>query len=185
MIHDFSQYKYLFLDRDGVINEERPNDYVKTVDEFIFIDGAAESISIFTELFEHIFVVTNQRGVGRQKMTLGDLINVHNYMNTEIAKEAGKIDKIYFCSDLNNSSINRKPNIGMAFQAQADFPEVDFSKSILVGNSISDIHFGNKLGMLTVLVGDKYPSNHSIYKEASIYCKDLKEFADIINKDIK
>lgn len=177
---DYSKYKYLFLDRDGVINVERPNDYVKTIPEFIFIDGAAEAVAECSTLFDKIIVVTNQRGLGRGRYSEQELDAIHTYMTTEIAKKGGRIDHIYYCSDLKDTAINRKPNIGMAFQAKRDFPEIDFSKSILVGNSKSDIEFANKLEMLSVLVGDKYKKEHIIYKIINVYCENLSKFVSII-----
>lgn len=178
----YSTYKYLFLDRDGVINEERPNDYVKNFSEFIFIDGVLEAICILSKVFEKIFIVTNQRGIGRKLYTEEDLFEIHEAMTEKMISMGGRIDKIYYATDLKSSSINRKPNIGMAFQILEDYPEVIFQKSIFVGNSLSDIQFGNKLGMKTVLVGDKYPKDHQIFKLADEYYINLSNFAHAVNK---
>lgn len=172
-----TEFKYLFLDRDGVINIERPNDYVKNREEFIFESDAIKALEILSRKFEHIFIITNQRGVNRKYMSINDLYDVHKYMLHEISKGNGAISKIYFCTDLESSSINRKPNIGMAFQVQRDFPEVLFSKSIMVGNSKSDIFFGKKAGLYTVLVGKKYLSNDAIFDIADAYFSNLYQFA--------
>lgn len=177
---DYSQYKYLFLDRDGVINVERPNDYVKTNAEFVFIDGTVDAIAELTTIFDRIFIITNQRGLGKKKYSVSDLESIHQHMLKAIENKGGKIDHIYYCPDLRDSSINRKPNIGMGFQAQRDYPEIDFSKSIFVGNSKSDIQFSNKLGMLSVLVGDKYSREHIIYQIINVYCENLSKFVEII-----
>lgn len=180
---DFSNYKYLFLDRDGVINVERPNDYVKTIAEFEFIEGSIDAIVGLSDLFDKIFIITNQRGVGRGIFTCNDLNKVHEFMLAKIEEKGGRIDKIYYCTDVSDSSINRKPNIGMAFQAKRDYPEIDFNKSIFVGNSKSDILFANKLGMLAVLVGDKYDKQHIIYDIIDIFHENLSKFArDLENK---
>lgn len=172
------KYKYLFLDRDGVINVERPDDYVKNISEFVFTENALSAIKTLSEKFEHIFIITNQRGVGRNIMSLDDLNQVHDYMLSEIKRVGGKINNIYFCTDLKPESINRKPNIGMAFQAQRDYPIIDFSKAIIIGNSKSDIEFGNKLGMYTILVGDKYDKEHKIYNSINAYYENLHKFTD-------
>lgn len=171
------QYKYLFLDRDGVINVERPDDYVKDISEFIFTEEALKAIAILSQRFSYLFVITNQRGIGRGIMNLSDLEKVHTYMLSEIEKAGGKITRIYFCTDVDSTSINRKPNTGMAFKVQHDFPEVDFRRSVMVGNSKSDIEFGNKLGMYTVLIGTKYPKEHKIYKQIDAYYENLYKFA--------
>ena len=70
----------LFLDRDGVINEKRENDYVKNLDEFSFTNGALDAISRLSVVFGKIIVVTNQRGVGKGLMTELQLISIHNYL---------------------------------------------------------------------------------------------------------
>lgn len=167
----------IFLDRDGVINVERTHDYVKNYDEFVFCDGALEALKMIAKEFENIFIVTNQRGVGRGIMTEKELINIHSLMLYDIIKEEGRIDYIFYCTDTNNNSINRKPNIGMAFQAQTLFDNVLFEESILVGNSKSDISWGNKLNMTTVLVGDKYDVHETIYNTCNYYCQNLLIFA--------
>lgn len=179
-IKEDKRYKYLFLDRDGVINEERPDDYAKSIEEFVFIPGVLQAIARLSSYFDKIFIITNQRGIGRKIFSETDLENIHQYMLSLINQEGGRIDKIYYCTDVNESSINRKPNVGMAFQVQRDFPEVNFNESIFVGNSKSDIQFGNKLGMFTVLVGDKYEQSHIIYKNINAFHKNLAKFADSI-----
>jgi histidinol-phosphate phosphatase family protein len=146
----------LFIDRDGVINTRIIDDYVKTPSEFNFIDGTLEAISIFTKIFYPIVVVTNQQGIGKGLMSIEDLNLIHNKMNSDIIAAGGKIDKVYFCPDLANSgSKNRKPEIGMALQAKVDFPEIDFNKSIIIGDSLSDMKFGKNTGMKTVFIGNE------------------------------
>lgn len=174
---NLKKYKYLFLDRDGVINVERPGDYVKNTSEFVFEKDSLKAIALLSQAFDYIFVVTNQRGVGRNVMSLSDLEHVHSHMLHEIEKCGGSITRIYFCTDLDPAAINRKPNVGMGFQIQRDYPVVDFTQSIMVGNSKSDIEFGNKLGMLTVLVGDKYKKEHKIYETVNAYYENLYKFA--------
>lgn len=174
---DSQEYKYLFLDRDGVINIERPNDYVKNTSEFIFIEGAMEAITRLSSIFENIFIITNQRGIGRGIMTADDLGLVHKYMLAEIEKAGGKINNIYVCTDTSSTSINRKPNVGMAYQAKRDFPKIDFDQSVMIGNSRSDIDFGNKLNMYTVLVGDKYKKDDKIYQIVNAHYNNLLSFA--------
>lgn len=171
-----TKYKYLFLDRDGVINVERSNDYVKKRTEFVFEENVLKAFELLNNQFGGIYIVTNQRGVGRNIMTIEDLEDVHQYMLNNIQAVGCNIDNIYYCTDLKSNSINRKPNIGLAFQAKRDFPQIDFSLSIMVGNSKSDIEFGKKLGMYTVLVGNKYPSGDKIYNIADKYYRNLYEF---------
>lgn len=164
------QYNTLFLDRDGVINKHLPDDYVKSWEEFEFLPGVLDALVLLSEIFPHIVVVTNQRGVGKGLMTENDLTSIHETMLSVIQKNGGRIDKIYYCTDLSNESFNRKPNSGMAYQAKKDFPNIDFEKSMMVGDSDSDMEFGNRLGMKTILIKQTgFPNNllcfaHSLLK---------------------
>lgn len=163
----------IFLDRDGVINEKLENDYVKSWDEFIFKHGALEAIAGLGKIVGHIFIVTNQRGVGLGKMTEDELNEIHNQMLASIEVTSGKIDKIYHCRDTDDSSLYRKPNTGMGLLAKQEYPEIEFSKSIMVGDSISDMEFGKKLGMKCVLIN----SNNEIEKKVDyVNFNSLLEF---------
>jgi D-glycero-D-manno-heptose 1,7-bisphosphate phosphatase len=142
----------LFLDRDGVINEKK-NDYVKNISEFSFINDAIEALSMLSSLFGNIIVVTNQRGVGKGLMSENDLNIIHTRMQDLVLMGGGRIDKIYYCTGVPETSFCRKPNIGMALKAKNDFPEIDFEKSIIIGDSKSDMEFGKRLNMKTVFVG--------------------------------
>lgn len=142
----------LFLDRDGVINVEKHLDYINHWDEFIFQDGVKDAIKIFNDKFGKIVVVTNQRGVARGVTRLEELTIIHQNMKGEIEAAGGRIDNIYFCGDLDNASPNRKPNTGMALQAKMDFPGIDFTKSIMVGNTPGDMEFGRNIGAITVFL---------------------------------
>jgi len=147
----------LFLDRDGVINYEKKNDYVKTWDEFKFYDNALDGLTWVKDLFGTIVVVTNQKGVGKGVVTTFNLNTIHQNMIAEVLLRDGRIDKIYHCPDLEDDAPNRKPNAGMAFQAKKDFPSIDFSKSFMVGNKLSDMGFGRNAGMHTVFVATTNP----------------------------
>ena len=143
----------LFLDRDGVINRRLVDDYVKSWDEFEFLEGVPEALRIFSEIFGKIIVVTNQRGIGRGLMTKETLMGIHQRMVQEIAHAGGRIDSVYFCPDLKDSgSFCRKPQVGMGLRAKKDFPDIRFKKSLMAGDSVSDLEFGKRLGMKTVLI---------------------------------
>ena len=143
----------LFLDRDGTINKRLPNDYVKTTEEFEFLPRALEAIKIFSQLFQHVIIVTNQQGIGKELMTDDDLHVVHDNMTKDIIANGGYIDQIYYCPYLAiDNPTSRKPNPGMAFQAAEDFPEIHFKRSLMIGDTMSDMLFGHQLGMKTILL---------------------------------
>ncbi len=147
----------LFLDRDGVINNENHGNYINTWDEFKFFPGVKEAIKTFTEKFGYIFIITNQRGVAKGLTKLDDLEIIHKNLLEEVSTAGGKITKVYFCSDMDNFSKNRKPNPGMGLQVKEEFPEVDFSKTVMIGNTISDMEFGRNVG---VAINIFLPSTH-------------------------
>ena len=143
----------LFLDRDGVINQRNFEGYIERVSDFIFIDGVLDSLKYFTTIFQRIIVVTNQQGVGKGLMTSGQLSLIHEHMLNKVQAFNGRIDAVFAATSLKSSELKeRKPHPFMALQAKNRFPEIDFEKSIMVGDTDSDIEFGKNLGMKTVLI---------------------------------
>jgi len=174
----------LFLDRDGVINQRIPDDYVKYPDEFKFIPGVTEALRIFAGVFNPIIVVTNQQGIGRGFMTDSQLKLIHEKMLQKILETGGRIDAVFYSPDLKNrGSFTRKPAVGMGLKARKQFPSINFKRSIMAGDSYSDILFGHRLGMTTVLIGTD--------KDLIIQCAgildysfpDLHSFAKHITND--
>ena len=143
----------LFLDRDGVINKKIENDYVKKISELEFLPNVLPALKNLSDMFGKICIVTNQQGIGKNLYTEKDLAKVHKYMLEKIENAGGRIDAIYFCPYLKESNpICRKPKPGMAYQAKADFPEIEFANSVMVGDQLSDMEFGKNLGMTTVWI---------------------------------
>jgi D-glycero-D-manno-heptose 1,7-bisphosphate phosphatase/D-glycero-alpha-D-manno-heptose 1-phosphate guanylyltransferase len=172
----------LFLDRDGVINKQRTGDYVKTWDEFLFLDGVLEALPLLSALFKYIIIVTNQRGVGKGLMTLQALEDIHSRMLHEITAHNGRIDKLYYCTALEENDSNRKPNTGMALQAQKDFPGIEFGKSLLAGDSVSDMKFAGNAGIPAILIGNKYGTEEISKLSISAHYPDLLTFAKDIER---
>ena len=168
----------LFLDRDGVINNEKHMDYINSWDEFKFFPGVKEAIKTFSEKFGNIFIVTNQRGVTKGLTKLEDLEVIHKNLVEEVATAGGKITKVYYCCDMDDASQNRKPNPGMGLQAKKEFPEVDFSKSVMVGNTISDMEFGRNLGIpLNIFIRSTHPLLGVQHPMVDLVYPDLASFA--------
>lgn len=167
----------LFLDRDGVINLHYPNDYVKSRDEFIFLEGVLDALRDLSHCFKRIIVVTNQQGVGKGLMTEKELQLIHDTMRKEVKKRGGFIHAVYAATQLaaENSSM-RKPQIGMALQAKKDFQGLDFSKSVMVGDSVSDLEFGKRAGMKTVFIS-QIETSHPL---ADLTLHSLSDFAKLV-----
>lgn len=165
----------LFLDRDGVINKKIENDYVRNWSQFEFIEGVIEALKILRNIFGRIVVVTNQRGIGRGLMTKEELYKIHENMIEVFELNGIHIDKIYYCPHDYEKEICdcRKPNTGLALKAKEEFPEIDFKKSITVGDSLSDMEFGKSLQMITVYINQ----DGNIPTIADFTFSSLNEFA--------
>lgn len=149
---DVSGYDTLLLDRDGVINRLRPNDYVKCWEEFEFLPNVLDTLSKWSKQVKHIFIVTNQRGVGKGLMTEDDLLAIHKRMCNEIERHGGRIDKIYYCIALTEADFRRKPGIGMFLEILNDFPDVDPKACLMIGDSDSDMKFAENCGIKGIKV---------------------------------
>lgn len=134
-------YDTLLLDRDGTINVHLLGDYVKTWDEFEFIPGVLEAMPRLAKHFKHIFIVTNQRGIGKGKFTEEDLASIHSHMIEEIERAGGRIDGIYYCTALSDYDTRRKPGTGMFDEIVTDYPDVTPELTLMVGDGDVDERF--------------------------------------------
>jgi D-glycero-D-manno-heptose 1,7-bisphosphate phosphatase len=145
----------LFIDRDGVINRRIPNDYVVVWEQFTFHEGVLDALKYFSSRFKHIFIVTNQQGIGKGLMSEVELAILHHKMLTAIEDAGGRVDRVYYCPSIRtDNDPMRKPSPGMGLLAQVDYPDVDFSKAIMVGDTRPDMEFGRNLNMLTALIAE-------------------------------
>jgi len=170
----------LFLDRDGVINDEILGKYVLNWDQFHFSKDALKSFPILNNKFGPIVIVSNQRGVSKGLMTEEDLIDIHKKMQLEINEAGGRIDQIYYCTDMDDSCFRRKPNPGMAYDAQKEFPLINFSRSVMVGNKPGDMKFGRTVGMFTVFITTTNPDQPFPHPDIDFRFTSLYEFAQAL-----
>ena len=170
----------LFLDRDGVINHETVGSYITRREDFMFYEGVLDALKIFAEKFGRIFIVTNQRGVSKGLMTEQDLKDIHLIMLGLIEANGGRIDKIYYCTDMESESPNRKPNPGMGLQAKKEFPEIDLKRSLMVGNTMNDMVFGKKLGCYTFFIASNRPAPALPNETTDAVFTSLKEISELI-----
>ena len=137
-----------FLDRDGTINAKAPEgDYVTTPERFRFLDGAEQAVRTLAGDGWRVVVVTNQRGVALGCMTMDDVDRVHAQMaHLPIAG-------VFVCPHERGSCDCRKPGTGLFEQARAAFPEIEFERSVVIGDAESDMLAGRAIGARTFLVG--------------------------------
>ena len=170
----------LFLDRDGVINQEKKEDYIRNWSEFQFYSESLAALPLLAQKFNRIIITTNQKGIGKGLMSEADLNMIHQNMTNQIIELGGRIDAIYYCPDLDNLSINRKPQPGMAYQAKAAYPSIDFNQSIMVGNRMSDMEFGRNAGMHTVYLATTHPEAPFPDTKIDYRYDNLFQFAEAI-----
>ena len=167
---EFKSEWSLFLDRDGVINKRFPGGYVRKPSEITFLPGSLEAIKQLSTLFKYIFIVTNQQGIGKELMSHDDLRIVHRQMLGEIKENGGRIDRVFFCPDLATKSPNcRKPGLAMAQMAKKEFPTIDFKKSYMVGDSRSDIEFGQNAEMQCAFIISKNTEKSTVPFVVPVY----------------
>jgi len=145
--------KVLFLDRDGVINKKPPKaDYVKSWNEFEFLPGSVEAITLLTKKGYDIYIISNQAGIARGIMTENDLKEIHRNMVNELEKKEGKISDIYYCPHGWDEGCEcRKPKPGMFFQAAKEH-HIDLTKAVFIGDDERDVEAGETARVKTIPV---------------------------------
>ena len=145
--------KTVFLDRDGVINQNPPNKgYVKKWEEFAFISNSLKAIRELTEDGYRIIVITNQAGIGRGLYSEDDLADIHSRMIAEIEKTGGSIDAVYYCPHHPDAGCEcRKPKPGMLLRAAQEH-DIELSNAYFIGDVPTDIEAGQRAGVTTFLV---------------------------------
>jgi len=145
----------IFLDRDGVINHKQPeDDYVTSWERFAFLPRVPEAIHLLNVAGLQVIVVTNQRGIARGRMREQDLQEIHHRMREELALHEAQVEAIYSCPHDYGQCDCRKPAIGLFQQAKKDFPEIDFPRAAIIGDSLSDLLPAHELGCKAVLIAD-------------------------------
>jgi len=143
----------VFLDRDGIINVAPPDcEYISNWDQFSFLPRVVQAIRLLTQAEMRIFIVTNQRGIARGLVLEEDLLTIHQRMLDVLSRGGGRIDGIYYCPHERGECSCRKPDVGLFLRARAACPGVDFGKAVVVGDSLSDMEAGHRLGCRNILV---------------------------------
>jgi D-glycero-D-manno-heptose 1,7-bisphosphate phosphatase len=146
----------VFLDRDGVLNRKMPEGrYIASWSEFQPLPGVAQAIARLNRAGLRVIVVSNQRGIALGLYTSDDVRQIHSALNRWLQSHGAHIDAFYFCPHDTQQCNCRKPLPGLFEQARADFPQIAAASSLMIGDSLSDIEFGHRLGMTTLfLEGD-------------------------------
>jgi D-glycero-D-manno-heptose 1,7-bisphosphate phosphatase len=131
----------LFLDRDGVIIENR-QDYVRSWSDVVIYPQALRALEKITTSRRKIFIVTNQSVVGRGLISRNAANEINKKLVDAIESSGGRIDGVFMCPHAPQESCRcRKPEPGLILDAAAEH-SIDLNNSILVGDALSDILAG-------------------------------------------
>jgi D-glycero-D-manno-heptose 1,7-bisphosphate phosphatase len=144
-----------FLDRDGTINVKAPEgDYITAPEQVRLLPAAALAIRRLNDLGALVIVVTNQRGIALGRMTGDDLAGVHRRLEVLLAERAGAhIDAFFTCPHDHGQCECRKPQPGMLRDAMCAFPDIDVDRSVLIGDTPSDVAAGERAGVAALQIG--------------------------------
>ncbi len=179
--------KLVILDRDGVINEDSPN-YIKSVDEWHPIPGALEAIARLHQAGFHVYVASNQSGIGRGLFDLDALFAIHERMQQALAELGARVEAIEFAPDHpDGASDMRKPEPGMLLDL-AKRLQINLEGVPVVGDSFRDLEAARAAGACPVLVltgNGRCTKKERNVDGIAIYA-DLAAFASAwIEKDLK
>ena len=137
--------KVIFLDRDGVINHDSP-DYIKSWDEFRFIQGSLEALARLTAAGHALILITNQSVIGRGMVPWQVLAQMHRRLIKAVGEAGGRIDDIFYCPHRPDENCEcRKPRPGMILQAKVRHG-IDLSAALMIGDNAKDIQCGINAG---------------------------------------
>lgn len=135
----------VFLDRDGVLNEEHR--YVHRVEDFVLLPGTGPALQRLRDDGLLLFVVTNQSGIGRGYYTLEDMQRVHAHLQAELARDGVRFARIYFAPEApEQPSRGRKPSPQFLWDARDEFG-VDLARSYMIGDKLIDLECGWNAGV--------------------------------------
>ena len=126
--------------------------YVRAWSDFRVLPGAPEAVARLNRAGIRVIVVSNQRGIALGLYSSADVEAIHANLQDVLKADGAHVDAFYFCPHDKEACNCRKPLPGMFEQAQLDFPDISASTSAMIGDSLSDIEFGRRLGMGTVFI---------------------------------
>ena len=143
----------VFLDRDGTINRKPPEgEYVTSPEGFVFVPGAVEALRLLSGAGARIVVVTNQRGIALGRMTEDDLAAIHRRMLLDLEAAGARVHAVYHCPHDIGTCACRKPATGLFERAAAEHPGLTWDRSVMIGDSASDLQAASRLGIRGVMV---------------------------------
>lgn len=186
--------KAIFLDRDGVINEEIS--FISKPEDMVLYDFTPTALRKINQSEYKAIVITNQSVIARNLCSLEELKVIHNKMETQLGKEKAKIDALYYCPhhpdkgypeerpEYKIECYCRKPKPGLILDATFDF-NVDLNKSFMIGDNERDIEAGINAGCTTVGVMTGYGVRKSSIRPHFFFANLLEAVNFIIDEPYK
>ena len=170
--------KVVFLDRDGVINQEV--EYLYSSNDFIFIDGVFQTFRKLISYGFHLIIVTNQSGIARGYYSEKDFHDLTSWMLKKFSQEGIQFLDIFFCPHGPKSFCNcRKPKPGMLLNAKQRY-DIDMTNSWMIGDKNEDLIAANSAGIKnTILLKSGHPIDEQT-SDAKYILKSIKECLEVI-----
>lgn len=172
------QAKFVLLDRDGVINEDR-SESVLSRNDFVLLSGAAEAIALLNHKGYGVLVITNQACIGRGALSVEESDAIHRLMGDAVRKAGGYIERIYVCTHTDADQCDcRKPKPGLIHQARADY-RFESSETWMVGDAQRDIEAAIAAGCRAALVRTGKGNRTQAPPGVPVF-RDLMHFAETL-----
>lgn len=167
--------KAVFLDRDGTIIEDKI--YLNDPEQIVYLPHCFEGMRLMRDMGYKLFVVTNQSGMPRGKVLIQNLDEIHRRISFECSKHGVHIERYYYAPFMTDSNhISRKPNPGMLQYANWDYG-VEFEKSWMIGDRMTDVEAGHRIGTKSILVGHSENPRDFPYHPPEFVAKNLLDAA--------
>ena len=158
-----NKLKAVFVDRDGVINQER-SDYVKTISELEIYPNVAKNITLLKDAGFLVIVITNQSAVNRGIVTHEMINQIHNSIQDHLKKYGTFLDGFYYCPHTPNENCNcRKPKSGLLQKAILEL-NIDLNSSWMIGDSDSDIEAADSIGCKAIKISGNFSLDNAVKK---------------------
>ena len=158
-----NKLKTVFVDRDGVINQER-SDYVKSISELEIYPNVAKNIKLLKDAGFLVIVITNQSAVNRGIVTHEMINQIHNSIQDHLKKYGTFLDGFYYCPHTPNENCNcRKPKSGLLEKAILEL-NIDLNSSWMIGDSDSDIEAANSIGCKAIKISGSFSLDNAVKK---------------------
>jgi D-glycero-D-manno-heptose 1,7-bisphosphate phosphatase len=152
-IAPFPELRFVFLDRDGVVNRKAAEGkYICNWSEFEILPGVEEAIAKLGRLGCRVFMVSNQRGIALGLCSVQGVNEIHEKLRDQLAASGGVLTGIYFCPHDKGACECRKPGTGLFKQAVRDFPEITPEHCVMIGDSLSDIEAARGFGCRSIYI---------------------------------